>query len=134
MRSDGSMARPRRAPLRGTLRLRAIRAGISRAVIAVSVIAGSVTCVADAARAGSAAVTAPAVTGSGRTTSTPASTQEQRKLVEHLRRQGAVFYGARWCPHCTHQKELFGPVAAERLPMSSATGMRPVASAVPQPR
>ena len=27
-----------------------------------------------------------------------------------------MFYGAWWCPHCTHQKDLFGPDAAERLP------------------
>lgn len=26
-----------------------------------------------------------------------------------LKDQGAVFYGAWWCPHCRDQKKLFGP-------------------------
>jgi uncharacterized membrane protein/glutaredoxin len=29
-------------------------------------------------------------------------------LARHLREQGAVMYGAYWCPHCTEQKALFG--------------------------
>jgi hypothetical protein len=37
-------------------------------------------------------------------------------LVEHLRLKGAVFYGAWWCPHCFHQKNLFGIEAGQRLP------------------
>jgi len=65
----------------------------------------------------------------GSTTSTPAgaetpslgeavspSTAEQMALVEHLRLKGAVFYGAWWCPHCFHQKSLFGVEAGQRLP------------------
>jgi len=44
------------------------------------------------------------------------STAEQMALVEHLRLQGAVFYGAWWCPHCFHQKNLFGIEAGQRLP------------------
>jgi glutaredoxin len=44
------------------------------------------------------------------------STPEQMALVEHLRRQGAVVYGAWWCPHCFSQKNLFGTEAGRRLP------------------
>ena len=44
------------------------------------------------------------------------STPEQMALVEHLRLKGAVFYGAWWCPHCLHQKALFGTEASQRLP------------------
>lgn len=44
------------------------------------------------------------------------STAEQKALVEHLRNRGAIFYGAWWCPHCFHQKNLFGTEAGRRLP------------------
>ena len=68
------------------------------------------------ARAGSA-TEAPTREGSAKAAAAPASaTAELAALVEHLRRQGAVFYGAWWCPHCTHQKELFGQEVALRLP------------------
>ena len=36
-------------------------------------------------------------------------------LARHLREEGAVMYGAYWCPHCTEQKALFGD-AAKDLP------------------
>ena len=32
-----------------------------------------------------------------------------------LKDQGAIFYGAFWCPHCQAQKALFGK-SAEKLP------------------
>ena len=38
-----------------------------------------------------------------------------RALAEHLTEQGALFYGASWCPHCQEQKRLFG-ASADRLP------------------
>jgi uncharacterized membrane protein/glutaredoxin len=38
-----------------------------------------------------------------------------RALAEHLADQGALFYGASWCPHCQEQKRLFG-ASASRLP------------------
>jgi uncharacterized membrane protein len=38
-----------------------------------------------------------------------------RGLVEHLAKTDAKFYGASWCPHCTEQKELFGP-SSSRVP------------------
>ena len=44
------------------------------------------------------------------------STPQQLALAEHLRRRGAVFYGAWWCPHCFHQKNLFGTEAGRQLP------------------
>ena len=34
-------------------------------------------------------------------------------LARHLREQGAVMYGAYWCPHCTEQKALFGDAARD---------------------
>ena len=46
----------------------------------------------------------------------PASTNRQQELAKHLKLKGAVLYGAWWCPHCTHQKELFGIEAIELLP------------------
>jgi thiol-disulfide isomerase/thioredoxin len=38
-----------------------------------------------------------------------------RALAEHLTEQGALFYGASWCPHCQEQKRLFG-ASVDRLP------------------
>ncbi len=29
-------------------------------------------------------------------------------LADHLKKIGAKMYGAYWCPHCAHQKEMFG--------------------------
>ncbi len=111
MRSVGSVARPRRAALQGPL-CRLTLGGVLSGAVIVAALAGAGV----AARAGSAQITASAAGGSAPATPVPASTAEQRRLVEHLRRQGAVFYGAWWCPHCTHQKALFGPAAAARLP------------------
>ena len=34
-------------------------------------------------------------------------------LARHLREQGAVMYGAYWCPRCTEQKALFGDAAKD---------------------
>jgi hypothetical protein len=87
-------------------------------VISGAVVAGTLAGAGMAVRAGSAPIpaSAAAAVGSGQAAPVAPSTPEQRRLVEHLRRQGAVFYGAWWCPHCTHQKDLFGPAAAERLP------------------
>jgi hypothetical protein len=101
MRFDSSAAPARRLPLLGLFSLIAIGAVLGGA-------AESPARSGAGEGAGSAAVAA-AVTAA-------ASTSELRALVEHLRRQGAVFYGAWWCPHCTHQKDLFGQAAAQRLP------------------
>ena len=38
-----------------------------------------------------------------------------RALAEYLTDEGALFYGASWCPHCQEQKRLFG-ASASRLP------------------
>jgi uncharacterized membrane protein len=38
-----------------------------------------------------------------------------RALAEHLADQGALFYGASWCPHCQEQKAIFGN-SVSRLP------------------
>ncbi|MCP9850876.1 hypothetical protein KBY88_13825 [Cyanobium sp. Morenito 9A2] len=44
------------------------------------------------------------------------STPAQIALAEHLRLKGAIFYGAWWCTHCFHQKNLFGTEGARKLP------------------
>jgi hypothetical protein len=36
------------------------------------------------------------------------STEQSIKLAQHLKKIGSTMYGAYWCPHCSHQKELFG--------------------------
>lgn len=47
-----------------------------------------------------------------------------RALAEHLTDEGALFYGASWCPHCQDQKRLFG-ASASRLPyIECSTGGR----------
>lgn len=60
-------------------------------------------------------VNGSAEAGSGAPT-TAAKSSRQQDLARHLKLKGAVVYGAWWCPHCTHQKELFGPEAIELLP------------------
>jgi hypothetical protein len=44
------------------------------------------------------------------------STPEQETLAAQLRRQGAQFYGAWWCPACFQQKNLFGKQGSRQLP------------------
>lgn len=44
------------------------------------------------------------------------SDRSQIELTEHLRRVGALFYGAWWCPACFRQKSLFGQQAGNQLP------------------
>jgi len=78
-------------PLRSRRRL--LQAGLGLLLIATAITAAS----------GSSAQAQP---------STPA----QLALAEHLKLKGVVFYGAWWCPHCQHQKELFGTPAQEQLP------------------
>jgi hypothetical protein len=46
----------------------------------------------------------------------PAANDEQLGLSRHLKRVGALFYGAWWCPACTRQKALFGEQGAHELP------------------
>jgi uncharacterized membrane protein len=51
----------------------------------------------------------------GLSLSPPAEDPYLGALAAHLRRMGARFYGASWCEHCNHQKDLFG-ASADRLP------------------
>jgi glutaredoxin len=44
------------------------------------------------------------------------STAEQLQLAKELKRVGVIFYGAWWCSHCFHQKNLFGTEAGQQLP------------------
>ena len=43
------------------------------------------------------------------------SNADQEALSAHLRAQGAVFYGAWWCPACFQQKNLFGKQGGNTL-------------------
>lgn len=36
-------------------------------------------------------------------------------LAKHLKKIGAKFYGAYWCPHCTDQKQMFGEEAVKEI-------------------
>ena len=40
-----------------------------------------------------------------------ADSRSTSALAKHLKRVGARMFGAYWCPHCTHQKDLFGSSA-----------------------
>ena len=66
--------------------------------------------------AGSVFSAAPAPAVEAGTTGTQTSSSRQKNLARHLKRKGAVVYGAWWCPHCNTQKELFGAEALELLP------------------
>lgn len=37
-------------------------------------------------------------------------------FAQCLKDEGAVFYGAFWCPHCQNQKRMFGREASKSLP------------------
>lgn len=55
----------------------------------------------------------PVTNRSGETVYIPAtvrrrSSEQSIKLAQHLKKIGSKMYGAYWCPHCSHQKELFG--------------------------
>jgi uncharacterized membrane protein len=65
-----------------------------------------------------------AATSSGTVVTTPGGAAEDAAgftpdrlsaLADYLRQNGAVFYGAYWCPHCQAQKQMFG-AAANKLP------------------
>ena len=72
---------------------------------------GNVVAAGTAVRAAEATAVSPA------SSSTPTTSSERQKaLARHLKLKGAVVYGAWWCPHCNHQKELFGGEAIELLP------------------
>jgi glutaredoxin len=52
---------------------------------------------------------APAQAETSPTTTPNAQTNPNiTALARHLKATGAKMYGAYWCPHCQHQKELFG--------------------------
>jgi len=53
-----------------------------------------------------------------------------RALAEHLADEGALFYGASWCPHCQEQKRLFG-ASARRLPYIECSPAGPNAPQAP---
>ena len=55
----------------------------------------------------------PVTNKDGQTTYIPArarreSSDQSIALAKKLTKEGAVMYGAFWCPHCKRQKELFG--------------------------
>lgn len=53
-----------------------------------------------------------------------------RALAEHLTEQGALFYGASWCPHCQEQKRIFG-ASVDRLPYIECSPAGPNAPQLP---
>ncbi|MEB3309199.1 MAG: vitamin K epoxide reductase family protein [Snowella sp.] len=46
---------------------------------------------------------------------TTTSGPDEIALAKHLTAQGAVMYGAFWCPHCYEQKQLFGKEAIKDI-------------------
>lgn len=55
--------------------------------------------------------TSPVIAQSNRPLTAPKTGTDQSAiaaLAKHLQQIGAKMYGAYWCPHCNHQKELFG--------------------------
>mmetsp|Transcript_558 Transcript_558/g.899 ORF Transcript_558/g.899 Transcript_558/m.899 type:complete len:243 (-) Transcript_558:105-833(-) len=63
----------------------------------------------------------PVTNRAGETAYVPArvrrkSSDQAIALAQHLKSIGAVMYGAYWCPHCSHQKELFGAEAWSLIP------------------
>ena len=83
----------------------ALRLSLALLTIGSVATAGVPVRAAESNAAGAAAVAAPSP-----------SSERQKALARHLKLQGAVVYGAWWCPHCNHQKELFGGEAVELLP------------------
>lgn len=80
-------------------------------------LAGLLIALAPAAlRAEPAPAPGPTTTSPGLGQALGPSGPRQLALVEHLRRQGFLFYGAWWCPACFRQKSLFGEQAGQRLP------------------
>lgn len=78
-------------------------------------------CIAIASSIGFAALTfAPQMTNSaiaqeaGKPITTE-STAREIALAKHLRKIGAKFYSAYWCPHCHSQKQRFGKAALAQL-------------------
>ncbi|MFM8524109.1 MAG: hypothetical protein ACKOCM_00555 [Cyanobacteriota bacterium] len=67
-------------------------------------------------KAGWQARTVPPNETGGAQSGTTASAIDRLTLAQRLTRSGALFYGAWWCPHCSHQKELFGGRASAFLP------------------
>lgn len=60
----------------------------------------------------------PLVDDRGKTVYVPSrvfdsSTPQAIELAKHLKREGAIFYGAYWCPHCRNQRRLFGKQALQ---------------------
>lgn len=45
----------------------------------------------------------------------PANNSAITSLAKHLKEVGARMYGAYWCPHCNHQKEMFGAAAFRQI-------------------
>lgn len=60
--------------------------------------------------------TVPIETGGAQSRTTASPVDGRVALAQLLSRSGALFYGAWWCPHCSHQKELFGDKGSAFLP------------------
>ena len=60
-------------------------------------------------------VTAPAIAQESGEPVTTTSKPNAIALAKHLRKTGAKFYSAYWCPHCHTQKQRFGKQALSQL-------------------
>lgn len=58
-----------------------------------------------------APVLAQTTTSPTETSQPQASSPAAIALARHLTKINAKMYGAYWCPHCTHQREVFGQQA-----------------------
>lgn len=90
-------------------------------LIALTVLAlGAITTASAADQSTKLAALVAAEAGSGKAgldpSPLPPSSAEQLGLSTHLKRVGALFYGAWWCPACSRQKALFGKQGSTQLP------------------
>jgi hypothetical protein len=92
-----------------------LRSGLLIALSTLLLSVGSTGATSGAARA-AIAQEAPAGHGSIPAEPLPPSSPEQKALSLELKAQGALFYGAWWCPACHQQKVLFGEAASTTLP------------------
>jgi protein-disulfide isomerase len=59
----------------------------------------------------------PAASPTGNTVENKLSPTDAAKVefAKHLKKIGAKFYGAYWCPYCQKQKDLFGKAAISQI-------------------
>jgi hypothetical protein len=92
---------------------------ISKVLITSIVFFSAVGAVAATKGSSSSPVVQPATTlmAAGKTgpAISTSSGSSEISLAEHLKKSGAIMYGAFWCPHCHTQKQLFGSAAWSKV-------------------